>query len=211
MKLRHQIRQLFHSLRDQVQAALWENHEHEPFFLRGTGCILCKLLEQMLYPLAILQLARQHGYVPNWVPAEKQLFELVGTEAFRNKLQREINIVKNMPKQTCLNCSGTVTIFVRLKKIAMDMLNRDLFNYKSQCQECGSVVSIGQAQMPDQLMKSVSKYIRIKEIRRAKRRKRKKGIGHPTQPGVIQAAPEVVHDEPFPDFGHPDEAYDPDL
>jgi hypothetical protein len=187
-------------------AALWENHNHEHFFLRGTGCMLCRLLEPMNYPLAILQLARQHNYVPNWMPAEKQLFELIGTEAFRNKLQREINIIKNMPKKTCTNCSGTVTIFIRLKKIAIDMLNRNISNYKGQCHECGMTVSIGQAEMPEQLMKSVNKYIKIKQIRRAKRRKRKKGIIPAPELEIVQI-PEIQYE---PDPGH-DGPYETEL
>ena len=201
MKIRRKLRKALKALRIQMHDALWESHDHDQFFIRGTGCVLCKLLDNGAAPLAICQMARQQGYLQHWLPAEKQIHDLMGEEAFRRKLQRSMDVIRNMPKKICERCEGTIIVFLNVKKIAHHIARYKEKIYKDTCHECGHVFEIAEREIPSRLMRVVYKHLR-------KNPKLKKWPKFDEGPGGIEP---IVHlDPPDVDFNSPDEEYNPD-
>src|SRR5258706_3927877 len=189
MKLKKQIRHLHQALRDQIINNLYMSHDHQPFVIKGTGCMVCRLVDVGNYPFALLQLAREHGLIPDWFPAEYELFNLIGADAFRKKISREMNFVSNMPKKRCSYCGGTVILLATLKTIAHLLIGKATPSYHYNCYECGHQMNMERNEIPLPLAKAILHRLALIK----KRRQRKKNlINH-----IIQ-----THTEPHPQANH---------
>jgi len=207
MKLRKQIRHLFEALKHEIWNSLSEGHDHQPFILVGTGCMLCRLLENIRHPFAILQLAREQGLARDWMPAEHELYNLIGEKAFKNKMLRDVEFVKNMPKKTCQYCGGKVTLFMTIKELAYLMLSSKSPVYTYPCTECGRKITIAKTDIPPALSKLVHR--RLAAIRR-KRKLRMKKLDLPDLSEIINN--HIQHNPPVPgnlNF-NPTPSHDPD-
>src|SRR5437868_12798366 len=151
MKIRKKLRFLYRALRKQVNDFLEINHHHESFFIKGTGCMLCRLLE-FRYPLAVLQLARENGFALNWFPAELELLNLLGRLHYKKKVKREMFIIKNMPQKRCETCGGTVVVFMSLSLLAERLLQNQKKEWYVDCQECGVMVHFDKTDIPVKLL-----------------------------------------------------------
>lgn len=198
MKLRKQLRFLYRALRDEVADALIENHNHEPFHIRGSGCMLCRLLD-LRFPLATLQLAREHNYILPWFATELEFINLIGLDRFKKKIKKEMLVIKNMPKKTCECCGGTVIIFQPLSTLATKLLQTKKSEWYADCMECGTNTPFTKKDIPLKLLTLVRG-----RLARAKRRRRTlrdqsttELIQHLTH-GPIGHVPGVGHAVPQP-------------
>ncbi len=155
MKLRKQIRWLYRTLQDQIQLALAE-HPHDPFYIKGSGCMLCRLLD-IGWPLATLQLARENQIAGGWIPAELELANLIGHEFYKKRVKREMVLVKNLPKKICKFCGGTVIVFFTLSQIAKNLLKAKSNEWYSNCNECGNKLTFTKKDIPIKLLTVVRK------------------------------------------------------
>src|SRR5881394_3523865 len=163
MKLRKQLRWLYHSLQDQIQNVL-EDHNHATFHIKGNGCMLCRLLETT-YTLATLQLARENGIIKNWIPAELEMADLLGHEVFKKRLQREVTLVKNLPRKVCGYCDSTVIFFSKLSNIAKQLIGGKHSTWFAMCQECGHKVPCTKEDIPAKLQNVVRKRLAARKKR----------------------------------------------
>jgi len=132
--------------------------------------MLCRLLD-VTWPLATLQLARENGVISNWVPAELELAHLVGLEAFKKRVKREIFLVKNLPKKVCDYCGGTIIVFSTLSQIAKNLLRTGHKAWVMNCQECGHKFAFTNKDIPIKLLTIVRKRLAATNKRRKIRKK----------------------------------------
>ena len=170
MKIRKQMRHIYDNLRSQTYRALSEGHDHQPFMLTGTGCILCKLLDRSDHPLAMLQMARQGGMILDWLPAERELYELIGEKAFKKRIEEDVEFVKNLPKLECRNCFGRTVLFMTLKDLAYITLKNAWTQYKYACEECGHTLMIKKEDIPAPLMEAMRRRLLVLQKKNRKKR-----------------------------------------
>ena len=155
------MRHIYQNLRDQVYRALVDGHDHEPFKVTGTGCMLCRLLDRNEHPLAMLQMARQSGMSIDWLPAERELYELVGETAFKKRIEDDIEYIKNLPKLQCRNCMGRTVLFMTIKELAFITLRNSWRHYAYSCEECGNKLYVKKEDIPEPLMEAMRRRILI--------------------------------------------------
>jgi RNase P subunit RPR2 len=184
MKLRKQLRFLSRSLREQTIDILLETHRHDTFFLKGSGCTLCSLLDRG-YAFAALQLARENGYVQQWLDAEREMYELIGKEAFEEKISKEIELAKSFPKKACTNCGGLVTLIHKPQAIARTIMETSGQHYETDCKECGNIVTFNKSDLPANLIEKAETYL-------AYRNKKLKALIAKKQAKLAGGAPERI-------------------
>jgi hypothetical protein len=197
MKLRRQIRTLYQTIGNELREGLINTHEHNDFYVRGSGCALCCLISNQYY-LAALQLARERNAQQQWTNGERELYDLIGEADFKKRLRRELNTVRRLPKKVCPTCEGLISIFMRVSKTIEFMLSHN-HRYIVRCENCGQAIEFTKKDFEEVTWDKVEKEWIINQSKaklKAKRRLEDILGGRVQDIRIIEDQPDIDEEEP---------------